>query len=79
MRVVVDRAFQHYTSCVRDIVDSCPHGVQLLYDFDNRLRTYNSRMEYICNEVKDGRTRSVKGKQNAPLKGNKIELCLASV
>lgn len=42
------RDFKKFKECLHPLKKACGKGIDMIYDYDGRLRTYLLKMEYIC-------------------------------
>ncbi len=48
------RQYRGYMRCLGPIEENCSEGIDTMLSYDGGLRTYLLKMDYICNEVKEG-------------------------
>ena len=53
--IVLFRGYRTYTTCLGAIEESCKEGIDTLFSYDGGLRTYLLKLDYICNDAKDGK------------------------
>lgn len=42
------RDYDDYEKCVGSLIQTCPIGTRMVYEFDSRLRTYVMKLRHIC-------------------------------
>jgi len=49
-----NRDFKKFKECLHPLKQACGMGIDMIYDYDGRLRTYLLKMEYICSYARPG-------------------------
>ena len=51
---MMHRDYRLYKECVSTIELSCPQGATLVQHYEDRLRRYRLKMDYICGKEEKG-------------------------
>ena len=52
--VISHRDYKKFKECIHPLKQACGKGIDMIYDYDGRLRTYLLKMEYICSYARPG-------------------------